>query len=456
MSYKINHKLFIIAIASFLFSINVYASVVVLSPNGVEVWGGSRTITWTNDASSGFVNIYRCTTSDCLSTTTIQMNVPDTGSYIWDTSGLNEINKIYVENAGDNIFDVSDTNFRLDNSISSCNAGISSNNSSTTLAKIGDSITVFFDTCESVSTTTVTIAGHIVGAVNTSGSNWYATSSMQASDTEGDISFSVSYTDFGGNTLTRVSTANGSYVIFDKTLPTISISIATTTFGVGDTATATFLFSEPVTGFSNSNFSRIDNGTMSTPSSSDGGLTWTALFSPTASTNSANNNIEVNLNMVKDKAGNNGPTVSTSSMYTINTVIPIPVTVSGGGGGFVYSPTNYSTNSLVVVSSTPQASSLKNYSTSSNSLIAITPINNLPEVLGTYSFSFLKNLKQTSTGKDVMELQKFLSKEGFFTNIPTKYFGSLTKKALVKWQIKNNLPPNGYFGPMSRNLINNR
>jgi phosphoribosyl-AMP cyclohydrolase len=80
---------------------SVYASITVTSPNGGEYWAGTKTITWTSSGTSGFVNIYRCLTTDCSSTSTIAVNVTDTGSSTFDTSGLNATNKIYIEDASD-------------------------------------------------------------------------------------------------------------------------------------------------------------------------------------------------------------------------------------------------------------------------------------------------------------------------------------------------------------------
>jgi len=80
-------------------------------------------------------------------------------------------------------------------------------------------------------------------------------------------------------------------------------------------------------------------------------------------------------------------------------------------------------------------------------------------ILSLVMFSFLfsfsttfasvnRNLTIGSTGDDVKELQTKLSIN------PTGYFGSLTKKAVIKWQVQNNLPSTGYFGKVSRGVWN--
>ena len=37
---------------------------------------------------------------------------------------------------------------------------------------------------------------------------------------------------------------------------------------------------------------------------------------------------------------------------------------------------------------------------------------------------------------------------------PTGYFGPLTKAALMKWQAANKVPSTGFFGTISRGLLN--
>jgi hypothetical protein len=78
-------------------------------------------------------------------------------------------------------------------------------------------------------------------------------------------------------------------------------------------------------------------------------------------------------------------------------------------------------------------------------------------------FVFLNNLQSGMIHSDVKELQKYLNTHGFpvalsgagsLGNETTK-FGALTKKALIKFQIANNINPAvGYFGPITRGLIN--
>lgn len=109
----------------------------------------------------------------------------------------------------------------------------------------------------------------------------------------------------------------------------------------------------------------------------------------------------------------------------------------------------------------PSAPGAANGSTSSGSGIrtaANTAITVAPEVKAV----LVRNLTVGTTGSDVKELQKFLNATGFAvastgsgaSGNETTYFGSLTRRALIKFQAANNLPATGYFGPMTKKVIN--
>jgi gliding motility-associated-like protein len=104
---------------------------------------------------------------------------------------------------------------------------IASNNTNTSRAKTGNIISVNFTAAENIQAPTVSIATHVVTAVNTGGNTWTATYSITASDAEGTVPFSIAFNDVAGNTgVTVLSTTNSSNVVFDKTtpvLPTVTI-----------------------------------------------------------------------------------------------------------------------------------------------------------------------------------------------------------------------------------------
>lgn len=76
------------------------------------------------------------------------------------------------------------------------------------------------------------------------------------------------------------------------------------------------------------------------------------------------------------------------------------------------------------------------------------------KVLGAESFKFTLALKKGSTGNEVMELQKFLSKAGHYADLVDGNFGPNTHSALVKFQIANGLTADGIVGPLVRAILN--
>jgi hypothetical protein len=82
---------------------------------------------------------------------------------------------------------------------------------------------------------------------------------------------------------------------------------------------------------------------------------------------------------------------------------------------------------------------------------------------GTTSFVFTRNLSLWNTGNDVKQLQLFLISKNsgsaaakLAKHGTTDVFGMLTFNALVEFQKKAGITPtSGYFGPITRNYINN-
>ena len=96
-------------------------SVHVTAPNGGEVWGVTKNITWasTNDGSDGTVNIYYCHDASCLfgGNVPIATGTPNVGTYSWDTSAVpaGSDYKIRVRSSIDSdVGDYSDAVFTLD------------------------------------------------------------------------------------------------------------------------------------------------------------------------------------------------------------------------------------------------------------------------------------------------------------------------------------------------------
>ncbi len=130
---------------------------------------------------------------------------------------------------------------------------IASNNSTSSLAKIGNAITLSFTASETITTPTVTIAGGAATVVNVSGNAWTATYTMTGSEASGTVAFNISFSDIAVNNGTDVTaTTNSSTVTYDKTVPTlttvtIASNNATTSLAkTGDIVTASFTSSETI------------------------------------------------------------------------------------------------------------------------------------------------------------------------------------------------------------------
>ncbi len=120
----------------------------------------------------------------------------------------------------------------------------------------------------------------------------------------------------------------------------------------------------------------------------------------------------------------------------------------GGGGG--YSSGSGSTGGSVLGASTTTVT----VATTTPGII-VTAVPTTPGmVLGATAVNFSRNLGYGANGDDVTELQKMLMTNGYLKiNVATKWFGPLTKSALIKWQAKNGIPATGFFGTISRGFV---
>jgi hypothetical protein len=108
---------------------------------------------------------------------------------------------------------------------------IVSNNATTSLAKVGNVVTLSFTASEPLLTNpAVTVAGQTASVNHTSGDSYTATYTLQNSDATGVVPFTINFSDAAGNAGTQVtSTTNSSSITFDKTSPTVTVDTKTTT-----------------------------------------------------------------------------------------------------------------------------------------------------------------------------------------------------------------------------------
>ena len=151
-----------------------------------------------------------------------------------------------------------------------------------------------------------------------SGTTWTYTYTPPAGNGTDTFAFSVG-TDAYGNVVTATPTS-GATVTVDNTAPTASsFTMSDTSLIVGETATVTLVFSEVVESFSSSADMTVQNGSLSTMSSSDN-ITWTGTFTPTDDLEDATNVLTLATSYT-DTAGNKG-TAATTANYAIDTKEP--------------------------------------------------------------------------------------------------------------------------------------
>jgi hypothetical protein len=130
-------------------------------------------------------------------------------------------------------------------------------------------------------------------------------------------------TDLAGNDMNLALNAVGATagIVVDTTAPTASLSLDKSLLNAQGTALLTVRFSEAVTGLTTADFT-VANGTLSNLSSVDGGITWTATFTPNAGVTGSTNFITLDNTAVQDGAGNTGMGTTSSNSYAIDTVLP--------------------------------------------------------------------------------------------------------------------------------------
>ncbi len=100
-----------------------------------------------------------------------------------------------------------------------------------------------------------------------------------------------------------------------------SINLSDSLLAVGETSQVTISFSSAVGGLENSDLT-VENGSLTGISTSDGGVTWTALFTPAPGVEDPNNVISLNNAGVIDSVSNLGTGITVSSNYAIDTLRP--------------------------------------------------------------------------------------------------------------------------------------
>jgi hypothetical protein len=196
---------------------------------------------------------------------------------------------------------------------------------------IGDTFTTvtitFSEAVTGFANSDLAVQGGTLSAVTSTdgGITWTGTLTPTANleDATNVITLASTYTDVAGNAGTTATSAN--YVIDLKAPTTPTIVFADTALKVGETSLVTITFNEAITGFANGDLT-VQGGTLSTVASTDGGITWTATFTPTVDLEDTTNVVTL-ANTYTDVAGNGG-VGATSANYSIDTVRPEIVSIT--------------------------------------------------------------------------------------------------------------------------------
>ncbi|SDP30076.1 gliding motility-associated C-terminal domain-containing protein [Mucilaginibacter sp. OK268] len=224
-----------------------------------------------------------------------------------------------------------------------------SNNANTALAKVGDIVTLLFSTSEAIQTPTVLIAGHSVTAVNQGGNNYSAGYTMTSGDTEGRITFALSFSDLAGNPAINgqpyTDVSAGDLITFDKTLPTTSNltftsnNTNTAEAKVGNIVTLNFSTSEAV----QTPTVTIAGHTVTATNASNDHITWSAAYTMTAG--DVEGTIPFNL-LFTDLTGNNGAAYTQS---TTNKIVVFDKTAPTVTAINLHTPATSPTNATTLV-----------------------------------------------------------------------------------------------------------
>lgn len=309
---------------------NVPTATVVVADSSLSI-GETTVVTVTfNSAVSGFDNADLTVSNGTLSTmSSTDGGVTWTATFTPSTSISDTSNVITLDNTGlingagnAGVGTTDSNNYAIDTvrptaTIVVADTAIAAGETSLVTITFSEAVTAF-------TSADLTVANGVISGLSSSdgGITWTATFTPTAgvTDTSNVISLnSGGIVDLAGNANVGGTDSNNYSV--DSQRPSATIVLSDSVLKPGETAQVTITFSEAVTGFSNADLS-VANGTLSAVSSSDGGLTWTATFTPTLGVTDATNLITLDNTGVSDAAGNTGTGTTDSANYAVETQVP--------------------------------------------------------------------------------------------------------------------------------------
>ena len=206
---------------------------------------------------------------------------------------------------------------------------IESNNTDSSLAKIGDLITIDITASEDIQTPQVKINGHVATISIESNTNFTATYTVDSNNSDGNATISIDFNDTVGNVGTQVTTTtHDSFVTIDTTVPTLTdVSIESNNTDsslakIGDLITINITASEDI----QTPQVKIDNhvATISIESNTN----FTATYTVDSNNSDGNATILIDFNDTVGNAGTQVTTTTNDSFVTIDTTVPTLTDVS--------------------------------------------------------------------------------------------------------------------------------
>ncbi|MDH3324903.1 MAG: hypothetical protein OEL89_04660, partial [Candidatus Peregrinibacteria bacterium] len=196
---------------------------------------------------------------------------------------------------------------------------IVSNNANTSLAKVGDTVTISFTASDPITNVVGTIFGRAATTTtNVGGNDWIISTTALVTDPEGAITFTIDFDEVSppNNGATVSTTTDASSVIFDRTAPTLAEVTPVTTPTADNTPDYTFSSDEVGT--------ITYGGTCSSGTTSALASNNTVTFGTLADGTHGACSVEVT-----DAAGNVSNTVNVSSFFVDTTAPSGTVAISG-------------------------------------------------------------------------------------------------------------------------------
>ncbi len=292
-------------------------------------------------AVSGSGSTYDVTVNNITGSGTLGLDLKSSGTGITDAAG-NAISGGFTSGQTYNIIQHIPT-------LSS--VSIASNNSTASLAKAGDIVTLHFTASEPVNTPAVTIFTHSVVSTPGSNNSFTATYSLTNNDATGIIPFTIDFTSTKGAAGTRVTaTTDGTSVTFDKTAPgvtSINRHLPATQNTTANQVTFQITFSESVTGVDAADFAIRGTASGTIASFSGSGTTYDITVNAITGTGTLGLDLKSSGTGIMDAAGNIIPGGFTSGeSYTIEQA---DVTAPSVQSIDRFSPTTQSTSTTSVV-----------------------------------------------------------------------------------------------------------